>query len=111
VSDPLCTSCRKPRPKKANGRHDGALGYCRACYRRHERAGRPASGPPSPVPNSDRVAARNRALRAARLEDYADLRSWGVSIADAAARVGVSRATAERYERELQEGALTDVAA
>lgn len=39
----------------------------------------------------------------ARTEDYAELRSWGVSAADAAVRVGVSPRTARRYEARRSE--------
>jgi hypothetical protein len=38
-----------------------------------------------------------------RIEDYAKLRAQGDSIDDAAARLGISRRTAERYEAQLKE--------
>lgn len=43
------------------------------------------------------------AIRAARLEDYAELRSWGLRREQAAARLGVSVRTAERYDAELRQ--------
>lgn len=85
------------------GEQARACGYCRRCYERWHRAGRPQTGPPPPTPRSARVAARNRAFRAARLEDYADLRSWGVPVRQAAMRVGVTLATAAIYEAEIRE--------
>ncbi len=38
----------------------------------------------------------------ARMEDYAELRWWGLTQAQAAARLGVSERTAQRYEAELR---------
>lgn len=40
---------------------------------------------------------------AGRLEDYRELRSQGMSVVDAAERVGVTNRTAERYEQRLRE--------
>lgn len=38
-----------------------------------------------------------------RLEDYAELRIWGLSRRQAAERMGVSLRTAERYEAALRQ--------
>lgn len=38
----------------------------------------------------------------ARLEDYSDLRSWGLTRRQAAARMGVTLRTADRYEAALR---------
>lgn len=77
--------------------------YCRGlaktCYERWREAGKPDVPPPPP----DRRSGWLSRARAGRLEDYAELRSWGESIAAAAARVGISAKTAERwYEPELR---------
>jgi ribosomal protein L37AE/L43A len=79
---PPCTSCGKPR--KA---HQGARGWCQACYCRWAKAGRPTDGPP-PV----------RARNAGRREDYRWLRDIGEPIATAAQRVGITRETAQKWE-------------
>jgi hypothetical protein len=50
---------------------------------------------------ADLELARQTAFEA-RLEDYADLRSWGLNRAQAAERMGVSLRTADRYEAELR---------
>lgn len=39
----------------------------------------------------------------ARLEDYSDLRSWGLTRRQAAERMGITLRTADRYERALRE--------
>jgi hypothetical protein len=39
----------------------------------------------------------------ARLEDYCDLRSWGLTRRQAAERMGISLRTAERYEAALRQ--------
>lgn len=39
----------------------------------------------------------------ARLEDYADLRSWGLTRRQAAERMGVTLRTADRYEATLRQ--------
>lgn len=38
-----------------------------------------------------------------RLEDYAELRSWGLTRRQAAERMGVTLRTAERYEATLRQ--------
>lgn len=79
-------------PAVLGARREGrAYGLCRNCWVRWQSAGFPEDGPQPPERPWGRVVA-------ARLEDYADLRSWGVSVADAAGRSGVSLRTAQRYE-------------
>ncbi len=68
----------------------------RTCYRRWLRWGRPAEVPPP------RMRGRSRS-RAARLEDYSELRSWGEGVSRAARRVGISERTAWRYEAERRQ--------
>jgi hypothetical protein len=64
-----------------------ARGLCWSCYRSANAAG---MLPPALISNP-REATDRRA-------DFAELRSWGLSVADAAARLGVCKRTAERYE-------------
>lgn len=52
-----------------------------------------------------------KAQTEARIGDYARLRAQGDSIDDAAARLGISRRTAERYEAKLKEREETTCAA
>ena len=73
-------------------------GLAKTCYERWRYHGFPAQ-----VPAPARKG--NDGRRQDRLEDYAELRSWGESIAAAALRLGVCRRTAERYESELRAAA------
>jgi hypothetical protein len=92
----ICRCCRRLAPHKA-------FGWCIACYQRWNRAGRPSSGPPPRAQDPIAAAeAGRRAAKAARMEDYQDLRSWDVRRDVAAARIGVSVRTVERYERDLR---------
>jgi len=68
-----------------------AHGLCPNCWNRWKAADFPADGPPPPVRPWGRTLP-------ARTEDYAWLRSWGATLEVAAARLGVSLRTAERYE-------------
>jgi hypothetical protein len=45
--------------------------------------------------------ARSR-IRAGRIEDYAELRSWGLTRRQAAARLGVTLRTLDRYDADLK---------
>lgn len=73
-------------------------GFIGACYQRWLRAGKPAGGPPTPqLPHP-------LGPRADRVEDYAFLRAHGVSVAEAAARVGVCARTGWDYEAQLRAG-------
>ena len=103
--------CRNPkcgavRQRRSSGEGiEGACGYCRACYDRWRKAGRPISGPPDPRPCGDRAAAANAKRleeRAARVEDFAELRSAGHSVAEASALIGVSLETGGKYETGLR---------
>ena len=90
----LCAcGCGHPAPR---GRFAGG------CYKRWVKAGRPASGPPPPKTPEQRRPPPRSAERAGRIEDYAELRSWGLSLQDAAARMGLTTRTVERYEAELK---------
>lgn len=93
-------TCRCCRARLGKGfRREGRIhGLCRNCWVRWRAAGFPEDGPSAPVRPWERVYA-------ARFEDYQELRSWDVSVADAAVRVGVSVRTAERYETRLRQGA------
>lgn len=82
--------CRNPdcgRPRRRD-----RCGWCIACYDRWRYHGCPEDGPPPPwakVPG--------------RIEDYLWLRDeLGLSRAAAAARVGVTLRTIQRYERRLR---------
>lgn len=75
-----CGACGGPRDPIGGG-----YGWCAACLRAWQRAGRPAEGPP-PRP-------------AARRAEYAWLREQGVRIEEAAAAVGIAlRTAAESWE-------------
>ena len=109
--NPRCGAIRPPR--RHQGGYEGAADYCRPCWDRWHRAGKPASGPPDPVTRGPLGAAALAGARAAnarrareradRLADFAELRSWGVSVADAAVRVRVAMPTARQYEAELRD--------
>jgi hypothetical protein len=78
----FCDSCGN------TGGHRG-YGWCTACYFRWDRAGRPDAGPPP--------------RRNGRYEEYAELtRDQHYTLRNAAARMGVSTRTAERYEARLR---------
>jgi hypothetical protein len=96
VSCRCCGGCR--------GTHkDGARGeYCRRCYKRWLDAGFPAGGPQAP-----RHSPGGHGTRAGRLEDYSDLRSWGLSQAEAVTRMGITRRTAQRYDDLLASGLVS----
>jgi hypothetical protein len=76
----ICSNCgRENQPHAGHG-------WCSRCYSRWRHAGRPADGPPSSGP-------------AARREDYYWLRDeQGLTIGQAAERVGICHRTAQRYE-------------
>jgi hypothetical protein len=111
LSAAVCRSCGKHRKKRADGGWHGGRGLCTACYHRSRRAGFPAAVPPrrhAPfsaafVAAAVALAADRRSGRAGRLEDYADLRSWGATPERAAERVGITLRTAERYESAYQQ--------
>lgn len=81
-----------------------ARGLISRCYYRHSLAGTLDRFPV--VLEEERVKAAMRAWqrrRDDRLEDYAEMRSWGETREQAAARLGVTEQTAKQYERMLRE--------
>jgi hypothetical protein len=89
----VCDSCgdRYENPARPGGWR-GCRGFCPRCYSRWREHGFPLSGPPAP-----RKAGRPRGA-GGRAEDYADLRSWGLSPAEVALRLGVTRRTVQRWD-------------
>jgi hypothetical protein len=81
-------------PRRAGCAH----GLCPNCWVRWKAAGFPEDGPPPPA----RPWGRHLA---ARLEDYSELRSRGLSAGLAAARMGTGVRQAERYEARLRAAA------
>jgi hypothetical protein len=77
--------CGRPAPDLAD-----------ACQRRWRYHGRPEILPPPVQRGNDR-------RRQERIEDYLELRSWGVSREEAARRLCVSFRTIERYDRALRD--------
>ena len=103
--NPECRKVRKQRPGQPG--FEGGCGFCRTCYDRWRDAGRPDDGVPAPMSHAERCAVTaevHRQARAARLEDFAELRGQGLSISAAARRVGVVYLTGTRYEAELRKG-------
>ena len=102
----VCWGCRKLK------RHEGK-GLCGVCRGRLDDAtGR--LRPPMPVAEAGRLGGRRTAARRVerkteRLEDFADLVSWGVSDEEAARRLGVSVATIDRYKTALRDGLQTRI--
>ncbi len=74
-----CASCEQARPILGRG-------LCNACRWRHR---------------DDGTIAEFGYVKADRVADYARFRLGGLGLAQAAARVGVSKRTGERYEAEL----------
>jgi hypothetical protein len=99
----MCRHCGE-RPGRWRGTR--AHGYCIRCFKRWMDHGYPASGPP-PL----RRGAGPKQGRGARIEDYIELRSWGLSQAEAARRLGVVRRTVVRYERAARAGSGLGLAA
>jgi hypothetical protein len=103
-----CAACRRRRPHYSRN-------WCSPCYQRWWRAGMPAGGPPPARPLSTKrlaavrtAAALARAARTTRrkgrIEDYSWLlRDQGATRVEAAARVGVSIRTAQRYDAYLRQ--------
>jgi hypothetical protein len=101
------TTCRhcgnpyaNPRPRRHGGNYAGCCGYCPACYRRWASHGFPESGPPP-----QRTGTGPKAGRDSRIEDYLFLRQRGLSRAEAALRLGLTRRTLHRYDAGLRAGA------
>jgi hypothetical protein len=84
------TTCRSCQRRPANH----ARGLCGSCYNRWRYYGKPQDGPPPP---------RTGGPCADRIEDYLDLRMWGLSKQQAAERLGVTLRTIWRYEHRLRQ--------
>lgn len=77
-----CDSCGERK-------HHHGYGWCGACWKLWDRAGRPAAGPPP--------------RRTGRVGEYLELtREQGYTLADAAARMNISHRTAQRHEARLR---------
>lgn len=86
----VCGSCRTDSWHVAHG-------WCSGCYQRWWAAGAvPGANPPPP-----RRPGPSGLHTAARVEDYAELRGWGLTREQAAARLNVSVRTVYRYDRRL----------
>ncbi|GAA4059687.1 hypothetical protein [Actinomadura miaoliensis] len=97
-----CACCGK------TGRH-GGHGYRDACYQRWVTAGRPDTGLPPPKPPRGRRPGSPGRARLERMADFAMVRRTRttpdgdpISIAQAAAAVGVSARTGQRYANALK---------
>lgn len=88
---PTCARC--PRPRRYP-----TCGLCDPCYQQWRRDGRPDLGTWQPHVQCSTSAESV----AGRREDYAELRGFGLSVEDAAARLGVHERTGWRYERQLR---------
>ncbi len=92
-----CESCGASLlPGDDQGRRHAARGLCWTCYRADRKASAEAA-----CTAGDREEPAQPA-REARLEDFADLLSWRIPLDEAAARIGVTVRTAERYLAELR---------
>ena len=91
-----CAHCRTKRPRDAH-RAGWRCDHCRRCYKRWMDHGFPASGPP--VKRVQVAGWRSDG----RVEDYAELRSWGLTRQESAARLGVTIRSALRYEARLRD--------
>lgn len=99
-------------PAHANRTHY-AHGWCKSCYVRWDRAGRPADGPPplldptaqrhARITNIAKANTANQRRFVERREEYDWLRYADEIPEQAAARVGVGVRTAFRYEAARKE--------
>ena len=91
-----------------------ARGLLETCYRRALELGEHTRYPKRPVDAqtrqrlNDNLRRVHHQRRAARVEDYAELRSWGCTRAEAAERLGVSGRTTVRWNRTLREQGRRD---
>ena len=92
----VCRKCVTPEPKQP-WQGGWRCGYCRRCYTRWMEHGFPASGPPV-----ERVQVTGWRSDG-RVEDYTELRSWGLTRQEAAARLGVTIRSVLRYEARLRD--------
>jgi hypothetical protein len=101
-----CESCGKSlQPPDGQVRQLAARGLCWSCYRADRK-------PPAVAacPDLEDDEPRQTA-REARMEDLAELLSWGRSLEEAARRVGITERTAMKYVAEMKEQQQEDVAA
>jgi hypothetical protein len=89
-------TCRCGCGREATGR----TGLTTSCRQRWYQAGRPDDFPPPRWTWTGTWAGRG--TREDRIDEYAELRSWGLSRAEAAVRLGLCRRTIERYESHLR---------
>lgn len=80
---------------QGDGRPVKAHGWCKPCYQRWLCHGRPEDGPPPPGTRGNSCEGR--------VEDYTELKSWGLTRQQAAARLGVTLRTIVRYEHRLRQ--------
>lgn len=93
-----CESCgRAYEVRSWRKSYRGTREYCACCYKRWADHGYPASGPP---PQAQGAGGGPGA--GARIEDYMFLRRHGLSRAEAALRLGVTRRTITRYDAALR---------
>lgn len=100
-----CRCCGQPRPPWRATYH-GGRGYCARCYKRWGDHGYPAAGPPPP--GRAGLHAGSERSAAGRREDYAELRQLhGLTVLEAAVRLGIVRRTAYRYEAAIRAAATS----
>ncbi|GII63575.1 hypothetical protein Skr01_36600 [Sphaerisporangium krabiense] len=93
-----CVCCGTEGPHRGRG----LIGVC---YYRHRVAGTLEQFPRDP---SSLLEAQRRGLETRRrayeyrVQDFAELLSWGESVEEAAKRLGISESTARKYERALK---------
>ncbi|MFF4412145.1 hypothetical protein ACFYY8_06400 [Streptosporangium sp. NPDC001559] len=90
----LCVCCATPG--QVMGR-----GLITACYQRHRSNGTLDQFPMLGAPPKEAGEAAREA-RLGRVQDYAELLTWGLSQREATARLGICRRTAERYNAALK---------
>ncbi|MFY7069609.1 hypothetical protein ACOQFV_27440 [Nocardiopsis changdeensis] len=82
------------------GPHHGR-GLITACWHREKYHGRLNDWPLTQAPVNRPMRLISESVRG-RLEDYLELRSWGVPVPEAARRLGVSERTITRYNSHLR---------
>ena len=93
-----CEGCGAPlHPVDGESRRHAAKGLCWPCYRADRK---PPAVAACPDPEPDETP---QTKREARMEDLAELLSWGRPLEEAARRVGITERTALKYVAELRE--------